>query len=470
MPRPTMFNTLFRRLLQLDKPLPTCTPESFAADVQRNYRWNFTFNLLDGANGSLGISFLSATTIVPLFISKLTDSALAIGVAAMIAQGGWYLPQLFTSRFVERLARKKPVVVNLGFFTERIPMWLLILAALLAVPHSAGTFPLGGFHISGSTAALALFLFAYGWHYLGAGLVGTAWQNLLARCFPVESRGRFYGTTQFVGAGAGAVAAVFCSWILDRFDFPINFAVVFALSAIFINLSWLSLAFTREPLEPMADPPAAANTHFLAQLPQILRRDANYRRFLIARVILALGNMGAGFITVAAVRRWHLPDGIIGRYAAAYLVGQTIGPLVVGFLADHLGHKLSVELSALSAATSFAIAWLAPSPMWFYASFVLAGASYGALVVSGMLVVFEFCTSDKVPTYTGLTNTMVGLTNMAAPLLGAYLSTLSYNWLFATSAAVSLLAMLLLHFWVHEPRWAAAPEVPVEEYAMAGAE
>jgi MFS family permease len=465
-----MSSILFRRLLQLDKPVPACTPESFAADVQRNYRWNFTFNLLDGANGSLGISFLSATTIVPLFISKLTDSALAIGLAAMMAQGGWYLPQLFTSSFVERLARKKPVVVNLGFFTERVPMWLLIIAALLAVPHSASTFSLGRFHISSSTAALILFLFAYGWHYIGSGLVGTAWQNLLARCFPVECRGRFYGTTQFVGSGAGAIAALFCSWLLGHYPFPINFAMAFALSAIFINLSWLSLSFTREPLEPMADPPAAANAHFLTQLPEILRRDANYRRFLIARVIMALGGMGNSFIVVAAVYRWHLRDSITGYYTAAYLVGQTIGPLVAGFLADRLGHKLSLELSALSAAMSFAIAWLAPSPLWFYASFVLAGASYGSMIVSGMLVVFEFCTPDKVPTYTGLTNTLVGLTNIAAPLVGAYLSTLSYPWLFATSAAVSLLAMLLLHLWVHEPRWAAAPEAPVEEYAVAGAD
>src|SRR5690606_11841837 len=109
-----------------------------------------------------GLSFASSSTIAPLFVSKLTDSPVALGVLAMVAQGAWFLPQLFTANAVERLARKKPVVVNVGFFLERLPMWLLIPAALLAT-YSSGL-------------ALGLFLFGYALHAVGAGVVATAWQ------------------------------------------------------------------------------------------------------------------------------------------------------------------------------------------------------------------------------------------------------------------------------------------------------
>lgn len=432
---------ILRRLLQMDRPVARRDESEIAAEVERNYRWNFAVNLLDGASFWFGVSFISSATIVPLFISKLTDSQWAIGAAAMIAQGAWFLPQLFTANFVERLSRKKPVVVNLGFILERVPMWVIVGAALLA-----GRFPL---------AALVLFLLAYAWHGFGAGVVATAWQDLLARCFPVARRGRFFGTTLFVGTGAGAAAAGFSAWLLSEFPFPQNFVYNFAIAAFFITLSWAFLALVREPVQaPTA--PAISNREYLRRLPDVLRRDENFRRYLLARMVLALGSLGVGFITVAAVRRWQLPDSVGGVFTAVLLLGQTVGNLGFGLLADRFGHKLSLEMSALAALAAFAVAWFAPTPAWYYVVFALAGVSTGAIIVSGVLVVMEFCAPEKRPTYAGLTNTGVGVVSMAAPLLGAWLASVSYDWLFAISAAVNLVAFLLMRFWVREPRHAAA--------------
>ena len=111
-----------RWLLELDRPTPPRTDAEIAAEVERNYRWNFAVNLLDGAFFWFGASFASSTTILPLFISKLTSDPLPIGLLAVIAQAAWFLPQLFTANLIERLARKKPVVVNLGLFLERLPL------------------------------------------------------------------------------------------------------------------------------------------------------------------------------------------------------------------------------------------------------------------------------------------------------------------------------------------------------------
>ena len=105
--RLTSLNRSLRWLLQIDQPAVSRTDAEISAEVEQNYRWNFTVNLLDGASFWFGVSFISSTTIVPLFISKLTDSTLAIGLVAVIAQGSWFLPQLFTANLVERLARKK---------------------------------------------------------------------------------------------------------------------------------------------------------------------------------------------------------------------------------------------------------------------------------------------------------------------------------------------------------------------------
>ena len=119
-----------RWLLQLDRPgARTRSEDEIVAEVERNYTWNFTVNLLDGVWFMIGASFITSSTILPLFLSKLTTNPLWFGLLAVIAQAGWFLPQLFTANLMERLARKKPVVVNAGFFLERVPIWVIFAAA-----------------------------------------------------------------------------------------------------------------------------------------------------------------------------------------------------------------------------------------------------------------------------------------------------------------------------------------------------
>lgn len=426
-----------RWLLRLDQPVPDQSDEEVTAEMHRHYRWNFTVNLLDGATFWFGLSFISAATIIPLFISKLTSSAFAIGLAAVIAEGGWYLPQLFTANFVERLPRKKAMVVNLGLFLERFPLFLLVLSAIVA-----GQSP---------KLALIIFFIGYSSHGLGAGLVAASWQDLIARCFPVERRGRFLGITMFVGAGAGAIAAGFSGRLLDAYAFPRNFVIAFSIAAVAIMASWFFLALTREPVQKVTIPRQSTRQYW-SGLRQILKQDHNFRHFMIARLLLAAANMGVGFVTVAAIQRWEVADSVVGGFTATYLVGQTVGNLLFGLLADKFGHKLSLEISGLVVVLAFVIATIAPSPEWYYLVFALLGFKLGAVIVSGILVVLEFCPPEKRPTYIGLSSTTTGITSSLAPLIGAALATINYNVLFIVSAAVSLIAFAFMRWWVQEPR------------------
>lgn len=430
---------ILRRLLQRDRPVPQRTDAELAAEVARNYRWNFAVNILDNTAFWFGISFISAGTIVPLFISKLTASPLPIGLAAILAQGGWYLPQLFTAQGIERLARKKPVVVNLGFFSERVPMWLLVIAAAVA----AGS-PLW---------ALLLFFLGYAWFNLGSGVVATAWQDLIARCFPVERRGRFWGIASFVGVGAGFLGSGLSAWILETVAFPTNFVYLFGIAAFWITVSWFFLALTREPVQPVLHG-ETGNRPLRERLWQLLQRDHNFRRFLVARLLIGLGRMGLGFVTVAAVQRWGVSDSTVGLYTAASLLGQTAGNLAFGLLADRYGHKLTLELGTGGALLGFLLAWLAPTPEWYYIVFFLMGISTGSVIISGILIVMEFCEPEQRPTYMGLANTSVGVVAVAGPLIGAGLAGIDYSWLFGASVLFSLVAIVTLHLWVQEPRWA----------------
>ena len=447
------FRPVLCRLLLLDRPVAPLSDAELAAEVARHYRWNFSVNLIEVASFFFGLSFISASTMVPLFISKLTDSPLPVGLAAVIAQSAWFLPQLFTARAVERLARKKPVVVNLGLFLERAPIWVLVIAALTA-GQSAGL-------------ALGLFLIGYAWAGLGAGAVATAWQDLIARCFPADRRGRFFGVSMFIGTSMGTIGAALSTQLLERFPFPTNFVYTFLIAATGISVSWFFLSLTREPVQPV-NTPRQSHQEFWAQIPHIPRRDHNFRRFLIARLLLAMGGMGTGFVTVAAVQQWQVPDSMVGAFTAAMLVGQTLGNLIFGLLADRLGHKLPLELGALASLAAFVLAWLAPSAESYFAVFALLGITLGAIIVSGILVVMEFGEPSRRPTYVGMVNTGVGLVSVAAPLLGAGLAGVDYDLLFAVSAVINLAALVLMRWWVKEPRFVrpavALPDATAQQH------
>jgi MFS family permease len=434
------FRSALAWMLELHKPVPERSEAEIDAEVQRNYRWNFSVNLLDGAFFWFGASFMSSATILPLFVSKLTPSPLAIGLLAVFAQASWFLPQLFTANLVERLARKKAAVVNLGLFMERLPVWGLVLSAIIAV--------------SNPTAALVIFFVCYAWHGLGAGALGTAWQDMIASMFPVERRGRFVGVTNFIGAGTGALGGIATTWLLRNLAYPTNFVALFTIAATAILISWGWLALAREPVKkPTA--PRRSTTEYLTGLPDLLRRDHNFRRFLIARLLMALAGMGIGFVTVSALKRWNVADSTAGLYTIAMLVGQTLGYISFGFLADHFGHKLSLELSILATTLGYALTWLAPAPEWYFVSFILFGIGSSAVIGSAMLMVMEFCEPVRRPTYIGITSTGVGVVGIVAPLIGAALASAGYNWLFAVCVAIDAVALVLMRWWVREPRWNA---------------
>lgn len=407
-------------------------------EIERNYRHNAVVNVLDGTFFWLGASFIASRTILPLYVSHFTDSKLVIGLLSMIVAAGWLLPQLFTANWVQRLPRKKVVVVNLGLFTERLPVVLMAPAAMLST-----RFP---------TLALVAFFVLFAWHVVGAGVVAVSWQDMLAKVIPLDRRGRFFGIANFGGTATGVLGAAVAAWLLSRYEFPRGYVFCFALAAASISISWIFLALTREPPQTSQEP-VVSQREYWRRLPSVLRADLNFRRYLLSQVVIATGGMATGFLAVYAAQRWQLPDSQAGSFTVSMLIGQALCNLLFGPLADRKGHKLVLESSILLSALAVGVAALAPAPAWFHVVFALIGASAAGFMLSGIMIVFEFSTPDVRPTYIGLNNTVAGAVNVVAPLLGGWLAgAVGYRALFAVAFAIGLAGFALLHWSVREPR------------------
>lgn len=409
-------------------------------EILLNYRWNFLVNTLDGASFWFGMSFISSTIILPMYVSHFTYDPFLIGLIPFINSAGCLLPQLFVANFVERSTLKKFFPVNLGLFLERMPILLLAPTAYFLA-------------IRLPTLALLSFFLMYTWHCVGAGVIMVGWQDMIAKIMPVDKRGKFFGVTSFFGNLAGVLGALAVPSLLTRFAFPLGYVYSFTAAAFLILLSWGFLSLTREP--PVANSgQQVSQWQYLRSLPQILRSDNNFRKYLFSQISFSLSGMGIGFLIVYSIQTWNLSDSQVSYYIIALQIGLALANLFFGFLSDRKGHKLSFEIAMLLSIISLFLAIWVPTSVWFFVIFFLRGTVNAGTFISGSAIVYEFVDAKNRPTYIGLANTIPGVAGAIAPLIGSLLvSVVGYRAMFLLSAALGIISWGMLHFGVQEPRY-----------------
>jgi MFS family permease len=409
-------------------------------EINKHFRYNFAVGVMDGAFFGFALGFASFVTVLPLFVSTMTDSAILIGLIPAIHSMGWQLPQLFTAHRVTRLTRYKPMVI-LRTIHERLP-FLGLAAVAWFLPAL------------GREVALVLTFGLLTWQGLGGGFTATAWQSMIGKIIPGKRRGIFFGTQSAAANFLASGGAVLAGILLERLDSPLDLTTCFLLASVSMAVSWIFLAKTREPDRP----PAGANENrpdFWSSVGTILKRDVNFRWFLAARVLSPMATVAFAFYTIYAVRYYGMSEGTAGLVTGVYAATQTAANPIMGWVGDRWSHRTVIEVGALAAAISASLAWWAPDMTWFYLVFILAGIANIGFWTIGITLTLEFGTEAERPAYIGLANTLVAPSTILAPLVGGWLAdSAGYPAAFLASAVSGLLTALILHVMVQDPRHA----------------
>ncbi len=407
--------------------------------VERNLPWNFSVNLIDITFITLAFSIISRETITPLLISNLTDSKIAIGLVPAIYSIAYYLPQLFAANHAERLKRKLPFVMLIGGLLERVPYLFAGLAILL-------------FAESAPTAALLCIYLVIGLGALGNGVATPAWFSMIGKVLPVNRRGIFFGLSEGLGTLMGIIGAYFVGRVLDDIGYPLNFAALFLVAAIFMGISWIGLALNREPESPIVKAHIPFS-HYFRRLPAILREEHNFRRFLLGYSISRLSTMGVGFFIVFGNERFQLNGADVGLLTAILIGSQAAMQLLLGWLADKRGHKANLTVSGFALALAAVLALGATDLVGLIPAFVLLGIGLASDHVSRLNIILEFAAPEDQPTFIGLTNTLLAPVVFLAPILGGWLADFGFETLFILMTVFGLAGGMLLSTWVKEPRY-----------------
>jgi MFS family permease len=415
--------------------LPVSNVEIF---IRKHLRYNLIVNLADGGLFGLALGFASFSTIIPLFVTQLTNSAILIGLAPAIHTIGWQLPQLFNANRIARARKIKPMVLR-NTLHERFPFLLLAIVAFL-IPAI------------GKEWALFITFIALTWQGLGGGITANPWTSFIAKIIPAQSRGTFFGLQGGLVNLMVSISAVGAGYLLERVPYPNNYGYSFLIACAALAASYFAIAKSREPSDNEKIIPQE-DTTFWSDTRAVLSRDKNFVWFLIVRALSQFSIMGFGFYILLGLRRFHMDTITAGYLTAALTLTQTFANAGMGWLGDRIGHRAILIFGSIAGVISVAIAWYAPSIHWLYPAFIISGFANVAVWTISLAFTVDFGSESERPTYIGLSNTLITPATILAPIIGGWLvDNLDFEPMLTLSAVIGIITAFILIFVIKDPR------------------
>jgi MFS family permease len=411
--------------------------ESYQQQVQRDLPRNFAIHLVHGLLGQTGFRLINTPTFVPAYILLLSGgSDFAVGLAMALQALGSAITPLLSANLVGHRTRVIPV----GFWTGGA-MRVCVLGLALA-----GFFLSGPVALYAAIAALALF-------GVFAGMQTVIFQILLSKVIPVSNRGKLTGLRNFLAGVTTAIVAWYGgNYLVGSPPTAAGYGWVFMIAFISSSIGLLFLALVREP-----QPPTVATRQNLLQqlggLPEFLRGEPEFRRYVIARALTTMGRMALPFYILYAGQSIGLSGQTLAVLTIAFTVSATASNLVWGLLADRHGFRLGFLLS-ISLWIAATLALMMTREYWVIVLiFVAVGAAQEGFRSATINMTLEFGHRDQLALRLGIANSSAEAAGALAPLLGGILATaLGYGAVFLCAIAFLGMGGLVLLLWVREPR------------------
>jgi MFS family permease len=402
------------------------------AAITGNYRWNFTCAATNGFLINVSYAVFGVTTVLPVFVNHVTDNNLWIALLSNLEIAGWHLPQLFSAALVLHLTYKMPVYKVLAV-VRVFAIGIIILLVLFVPP--------------GSTLLLA-FVGAYALYSLAGGLAGVPFMDVVAKIIPMETRGVLFAIRRFVGGTLALITAFFIiEPVLGNVEFPLSFAIIFAVGFFAVAAGLGVMSATREP-------PGRRLTGRLSFIETVrigaaaLVNDRSFRNFYLVRAAVAVNRMAMPFYIGLALAVLDMPESAVGLFLSAQTVGFISSNLIWGILSRRWGSKilliLGASASVIPPAAALAVGAAGYSVSWvYYLIFFMLGLSLTGFDLGSISYLMDVSPEELRPVYVGTMNTMSGLF-LAVGLAGGYiLNRFDYGVLFALSTLGAVAALFI---------------------------
>lgn len=398
-----------------------------------------TLGILNGVFFNLAFAFISGATIIPLFISGLTNSNIIIGVFSSLEAFGWHFPQFFAGALIAG----RPLV--LGFYNRISAVRVITFASAVSLI----------FIIKDSDHSLLLVSFGllFTVFSLASGLAGISFMEVVGKMIPTSKRGTFFGMRMFFGGLLAVLSAPLVKKIIGGFSFPVNFGHVFIISLIAVTFGLLCFAFIKEKPLPFEKSKREFKNNLTNGL-KLLKNDSNIRHLVIARLLSNAILLASPFYVITA----HKMLGISKALAATYLSFEMVGYLGLNFLWAWLSNRVSNKrLLKISTICAFvppilALVSLVKNPGYFIFGlvFFFNGAALSGNSMGYTNYLLEIAPENSRPISVGLVHTIIAPTIFLSSIGGLILEIFNF-WILFGITLIFLIISYLYITYLKEP-------------------
>ncbi len=396
-----------------------------------HFNRNFTFGVLNGTFFMAALAFVAGSTVLPLFISKLTDSRILIGIFSHIEWFGWLFPQLFAAVF---LAHKRKVLYFYnGLSAIRLFLFGLSIASIFAFKDN-----------------YALILITFGITFtifsLTSGMAGVAFTEVVGKTIPLNKRGSFFGLRMFSGGLLAALGGLVVKKIISDYPFPYDFGYVCGIAWVLMLLGLAFFAVIREPEAKQGLEKTAPINQFKTAL-KIFSNDGNFRKLVFSRAWVNTALMATPFYVIFAIENLNAPEWMAGIYLTSQMIGYLASNLLWGWLSNHVSNKMVIVLAGICRiippVVAFGCCFFYIDPYIFSMVFFFIGMAESGIDMGYMTYLLEISPEKGRILSIGLMHTLMAPTIFFAGLGGWLSEIFSLKWLFVLVFITTTISLII---------------------------
>jgi MFS family permease len=398
-------------------------------ETQHNLRWFWFDGLFASASDNIVLNFIS------LYILTLGASEIQVGLLSSFSSIACALVLLPGATLAERFARRKllPLFTAIG---ARLMIVMLVFVPILFKGPSVVWIAIAFSVIRDTFTNL-------GW---------PAWMSVTNDTVPIEGRGRFFGSRNFIMSITGMIATLLAGKLITIFIAPLGYQIAFAAAFVLGMSSTFSYAHIRE------QNPHSARLGF----PKISRQKIadlfkGRSQFVALMITAALWNFGVNisgpFFNVYMVKNLKFSAASVGFLAVVTSFTTLTTQNQFGALADRLSSR-RLQLASMCIIPLLPLAWVFSTQVWHITIInAVSGVVWGAFNLVSFNLLLATIPENQVPRFSAIYQAVVMLSLAAGALVGnAIISRWSFIGVFIASALFRYLATALFAKLVHEPK------------------
>jgi len=271
--------------------------------------------------------------------------------------------------------------------------------------------------------------------------------------FLEKIRGHYLGVSFAFNSVGGFIGGFLVKILLNSsIPFPNNFGWGFLFMGSSITIGIIVFLLFNINNKP-ADSPHKTIVDFWNDTKSIIKTHRNFRYYLFSRIFITAHFPAMSLYAVYTQDLFGFDISEAGVFTILQVVTFGIGSVTAGKIGDRWGHKTAITLSFSGYLLAIICTVFASSMYYVYAIFLFLGLGQGGFMPSAMHMVYEFAETRDSKIYMALIDTFLAPFILLMIVMASFLNPMiGTRNLFIVLGMLVFVGLLLLTFWVKEPR------------------